>query len=80
MGLSRPGDLSAVELLLYELCSRLGYCLPQEAQEELVSNPPRGVEAFTDAVIIAEGLDPATLEKRLRLQVRDCVAKYLPGT
>jgi hypothetical protein len=77
MGLSRPSSYSKVELLLVELCTGLGFCLSAEAQGRLLSDPPIGVNAFADAVIVAEWLDPELIPKSLRLQVRDCVARYL---
>jgi hypothetical protein len=60
----------AVEQMLYDLCVTGGYCLPPSAQEALLSAPPATVEAFTDAVLAAEGLDPelANREQRRALQ------------
>ena len=46
------------ELLLSELCGRLGYCLPTDIQEAMQLAPPRGPETFTAAVLRAEGLNP----------------------
>ncbi len=63
--------------LLEELCVELGFCLPPEAQARLVARPPLSVNAFTDAVLLAEGLDPQFVDKSLRRQVRDRVARHL---
>jgi hypothetical protein len=60
--------------LLYELCVRLGFCLPSREELRLKQNPPSDAKAFTDAVLIAEGLDPATAPRHLYRQVRDTVA------
>jgi hypothetical protein len=47
-----------VKSLLYELCVRLGFCLPKAEQKRLEREPPTEVEAFADAVYTAEGADP----------------------
>lgn len=64
-----------VASLLHELCVDLGFCLPPEARVRLQGAPPRDVDAFTDAVFVAEGLDPR-LDTRLRRQVRERVARH----
>jgi hypothetical protein len=64
-----------VESLLRELCVDLGFCLPPDRNERLVDSPPDDVDAFTDAVFIAEGLDPSLIEKGLRGQVRHRVER-----
>lgn len=60
--------------LLDDLCVQLGYCLPPETQQRIIADPPPTVDAFTDAVIDAEGLDPVLMDKRDRLEVRRIVA------
>lgn len=64
-----------VQRLLDRLCGRLGFCLPPEAQYRLRENPPPDVRSFTEAVFVAEGLDPETADRHLYRQVRDVVAK-----
>jgi hypothetical protein len=64
-----------VARLLDQLCVELGFCLDGESRASLIQDPPVGVDEFTDAVIRAEGLDPLTLERALRKQVRDRVAR-----
>ena len=64
---------SDVEVLLDRLCTKLGFCLPPEARIELRTNPPTDAIAFTDAVFLAEGLDPETVDRHLYRQVRDSV-------
>ena len=59
-----------VEGLLYVLCVELGFCLDPDPREQLISNPPSDVDAFTDAVIRAEGLEPHELRPDIREQVR----------
>jgi hypothetical protein len=61
-----------VEGLLATLCVELGCCLPPLEAIRLAENPPRNVEAFTDAVIEAEGCD----DLRTRRQVREIIAEH----
>ncbi len=76
MSESKPGlSETEVKLLLYELCVRLGFCLPQEAQRQLEHNPPIEVEAFADAVYASEGADPAA-HPYIRRQVCECIAAH----
>ena len=63
-----------VETLLGKHCVDLGFCLPSDAQDQLIENPPGDTKAFTDAVFVAEGMDPQTARRELYRQVRDCVA------
>ena len=60
--------------LLNDLCVRLGYCLPLEDQQGIIDDPPATVDAFTDAVVVAEGLDPVLMASEQRQQVRRVVA------
>jgi hypothetical protein len=66
-----------IDRLLGDLCIDLGFCLPEEERARLRASPPADLDSFTDAVIVAEGLDPAVIEKRLRAQVRERVEKSL---
>jgi hypothetical protein len=68
-----------VESLLHELCVDLGFCLPPEERVRLQDGPPRDVDAFTDAVFVAEGLDPRG-DKRLRRQVREKVVRHFAAS
>jgi hypothetical protein len=63
-----------VTKLLDDLCVQLGYCLPPDDQARLISDPPASVDAFTDAVIRAEGLDPMLIASDQRQQVWRMVA------
>ena len=65
-----------VERLLDKLCVELGFCLPPEEYARLSSSPPSTVKAFTDAVFVAEGLDPQLADKHLWRQVQDRVTEY----
>ncbi len=77
MGMSRPGERPRVELVLYELCTQLGFCLSGEATKAIISNPPKDPDAFTEAVIVADGLDPETVDRHLRRQVRACIVEHM---
>lgn len=68
---------SHVEAALEELCVNLGYCLPPSEQEALLSDPPANIEAFVDAVLLAEGLDPDSVAKPQRGQMIEIVSKFL---
>ena len=64
--------------LLTELCVDLGFCLPPEEGKQLEAAPPTNVDGFTDAVWIAEGMEPVSTDprlQRLREQVRERVAR-----
>jgi hypothetical protein len=60
--------------LLDDLCVKLGYCLPPDDKRRIVDNPPETIDAFTDAVVIAEGLDPVLMARDQRQAVRRMVA------
>lgn len=59
--------------LLDELCVRLGFCLPPLDRQRLAEDPPAEVLAFTNAVFVAEEMDPVTSDRHLYRQVRDLV-------
>lgn len=61
--------------LLSNLCTRLGFCLPPNAQEQLRQRPPADVNEFTAAVFIAEGLDLFTMDRRLYRETQAMVAE-----
>ncbi|MFG1798408.1 hypothetical protein [Nocardia sp. NPDC049149] len=58
--------------LLDNLCVDLGFCLPLDEKSRLCTSPPKDVDSFTDAVFVAEGMDPSG-DKRLRELVRQKV-------
>ena len=68
--------MDQVGKLLYDLCVDLGFCLPPDDIRRLVESPPAGVDAFTDAVFEAEGMDP-TIHPDLRSQVRAVVVEQM---
>ena len=62
-----------VESLLSKLCIDLGFCLAPEAENRLREKPPTDVNTFTDAVFVAEGLDPQHADRNLYRQVLEVV-------
>ncbi|MDE0855968.1 MAG: hypothetical protein OSA97_16260 [Nevskia sp.] len=65
---------SDVQWLLDELCLRLGYCLQPAQQAMLRNNPPLSANAFVDAVLVAEGLQPELVGKERRRQIMNIVS------
>ena len=66
-------DAAEVESLLSKLCIDLGFCLPPEDENRLRKNPPSDVDTFTDAVFLAEGINPQYAERHLYRRVREVV-------
>jgi hypothetical protein len=66
-----------LEALLYELCADYGYCLTPPEQLALFFEPPRDADAFVDAVLLAEGLNPNAIEKQARAALTDVVRDWL---
>lgn len=66
---------SRVEVLLSELCLKLGYCLPPKDIVRLSVNPPGTVDDFTKAVFAAEGIEYEGERQRWR-SARDIVALH----
>ena len=64
------------ELLLEQLCTDLGFCLPPAECARLLALPPTGVRDFTNAILAAEGMDPELADKHLSRQVRDRIARH----
>jgi hypothetical protein len=67
---------SEVEELLYELCVGLGFCVPPEDARRLLDAPPNGIDAFTDAVLEAEGYGDMSYTET-RQMVREVVARHM---
>lgn len=65
-----------VPVLLDELCMKLGFCLDPADRARLSVAPPADVEAFAIAVLVAEGLDPLHTPRRVRHDLRECIARY----
>jgi hypothetical protein len=54
-----------IEYLLDDLCVELGFCLSPVMKARLVKFPPKTPEKFANAVVCADGLNPATIEQEL---------------
>ena len=70
---------SEVEHLLRKLCIDLGFCLSPRTVLRFQQTPPTDVDSFTDAVFVAEELDPFA-DQRLREQVRAIVSDAFART
>ena len=62
-----------VDELLSKLCVELGFCLPPSAITQFQNTRPVDIDSFTDAVFVAEGLDPRLADRGVRTQVRAIV-------
>jgi ketosteroid isomerase-like protein len=79
-----PLTQAEVAQLVKVLCVDFGFCLTVEAARDLETNPPRTVNAFTQAVFTADGQDPAIADERFYTRVESVVAatferKPIPG-
>ena len=64
-----------METLLLELCTELGYCLKPDDHERLLQMVTKDVDAFTRAVLDAEGLEEPYDKGQWR-KVRWLVARH----
>jgi hypothetical protein len=69
--------ISCAEAALDELCRMYGYCLGGDKAKEILANAPDGPDAFVDAVLVAEGLDPSLTDRDTRRQLREVVSDWL---
>jgi len=70
-----PG--SRVEALFLDLCDRHGYCLRPEQQASIAADRPSDPKGFVDAVLIAEGVDPGSVDVRTRRELEETVRQWL---
>ncbi len=77
-----PGGVSlkmltqdAVKVLLDKLCIQYGFCLPPASYDVLVEQPPQDPLSFTNALYMAEGLDPATADLHLYRKIQRVVTE-----
>ena len=68
--------ISDVPALLDELCVKLGLCLDPDSRARISISPPKDLDAFENAVLRAEGLDPLQTDRRLRHDLRECIARF----
>jgi len=64
---------SDVEALLYRVCVDLGLCLDPGTYDHLAIHAPEDVDAMTDAIFAAEGINPANADRVLYGRVREYV-------
>ena len=64
-------------MALGELCVKLGYCIPPSDQQAIIDNLPTSADALVDAVVIAEGLDPAVMTKEQRRPMVEIVSRLV---
>lgn len=65
-----------VPAVLDEICVKLGLCLDPGNRSRISIAPPRDIDDFADAVLIATGRDPVFTDRRLRHDLRECVARF----
>jgi hypothetical protein len=69
--------ITDVQMLLDELCVKLGLCLEPDDRARLSITPFKDVDSFEVAVLRAEGLDPLNTDRRLRHALREHITRYL---
>ena len=67
-------DSKRVAWLLEELCTELGHCSAARDQARFESLVGRGADAFADAVLAAEGINPEH-DKEARRELRSFVGE-----
>ena len=73
--MSRPE--SRAEAALYELCANYGYCVASRRADELLATTADDPDAWVDAVLAAEGIEPPLADKEARRQVREVICDWL---
>jgi len=68
-------EKSNVDLLLSDLCVRLGFCLSASERERLMETPPETPHDFTRALFEAEGLSPELADRSLHGLVLQAVTQ-----
>ena len=63
--------------LLDELCVKLGICLSPDDRARISVTAFRDLDSFEEAVLSAEGLNPLTVDRHLRHQLRTCIQRYV---
>ena len=68
-------SVKEIEVLLSQLCLKLGFCLPPADVARLKNNPPSNPTEFARAVFEAEGMNPDHADLHLFRQVRQMVSE-----
>jgi hypothetical protein len=69
--------ISDMPALLDELCVKLGLCLSPGDRARISITPYRDLDSFANAVLIAEGIEPVTTNRRLRHDLLETIAPYV---
>jgi hypothetical protein len=75
-----PMPEADVVRLIQVLCVDFGFCLTVDEAKRLQTNPPRTVDAFTQAVFTADGQDPALAGAEFYARVESAVAASFERT
>jgi hypothetical protein len=69
--------ISDMPALLDELCVKLGLCLSPADRARISISSFRDLDAFANAVLLAEGIEPVSTTRRLRHDLHECIAPYV---
>lgn len=70
------GAVGVIESLLDQVGADLGFCLPATERQAIVTDPPRGVDAFAERVWRAEGMGDIPPRSPLYQQLVDAIADF----
>jgi hypothetical protein len=62
--------------MLDELCVKLGLCLDPAARSRIALKRFRDEDSLEEAVLEAEGIDPLTMDRRRRDELREIITRY----
>ena len=68
---------SRAEAALSDLCIRWGYCIPPDAADALLENPPADAEAFADIVLVADGRELLLVPKDERREIVELIDDWV---
>lgn len=77
--LGRPISKARTSELLDAICTELGHCLSPDDRGRLIEELPPDADTFTDAVLLARGIDPAACDRQARKALRRAIADALAG-
>jgi hypothetical protein len=68
---------SRIEGLFLDLCRGHGYCPRPEEQVSITAEAPSNPKDFVDAVLVAAGVDPGSVDKTTRRDLEETVRQWL---
>jgi hypothetical protein len=71
------GPESCAEAALLELCANYGYCGASQKAVEFLATTADDPDAWVDAVLAAEGIEPPLADKEARRQVRKVICDWV---